>query len=352
MSASEDGKINLWDAAAGELQKTFNDEMSPYFMLSVAFSPDGKQIAMGYTNDIIRLWDTTADNIQVRTFTGGLKYDNTVSFSSHGEYITSGPGTEITSLWDIDVEGKVTVRVSFENGVSHMAFSTNGKQIAIVSKSRNDTIKLQDSMTGEVQKEFTGDSGAVKTLAFSPDGKRKLQHDLTTYESSIFDTDIAFSPDSKQIALGSMDQTIRLWDTITGNARNFKTIPAHSSSVTALAFSPDGKHIVSASLDAKIKIWDTIGNLQKTFTGHTDKVTAIAFSLDGQQVASGSEYGTVKISDITTDSQRAFEYPSGTTLAVAFSLDVSPKSQKSDGHFGGRNPKFAPRKLPDLCDPV
>ncbi|KAF7893678.1 uncharacterized protein EAF02_001216 [Botrytis sinoallii] len=132
---------------------------------------------------------------------------------------------------------------------------------------------------------------------------------LTGYSDSIIA--IAFSPDSKQIASGSDDKTIKLWDAITGNLR--KIFTGHSHWVTAIAFSPDGqsdwvtaiafssggKRIASGSFHGIIKLWDAItGDLEKIITGHSHCVTAIAFSPGGKQIVSGSDDKTIKLWNI------------------------------------------------------
>jgi WD40 repeat protein len=109
---------------------------------------------------------------------------------------------------------------------------------------------------------------------------------------------VAFSPDGKQIASGSSDKTIKLWDSTIGNP--WKTLIGHSGSVNAVVFSPDGKQIASGSWKKIIRLWDsTTGDLQKTLVGHSDSVNAVAFSPDGKQIASGSSDETIKLWDVT-----------------------------------------------------
>jgi WD40 repeat protein len=75
----------------------------------------------------------------------------------------------------------------------------------------------------------------------------------------------------------------------------------HTNSVTSVAFSSDGLRIVSGSYDNTVRIWDAIsGTIQHTLEGHTDWVTSVAFSSDGLRIVSGSHDNTVRIWDANT----------------------------------------------------
>ncbi|KFY36599.1 hypothetical protein V495_07752 [Pseudogymnoascus sp. VKM F-4514 (FW-929)] len=133
-------------------------------------------------------------------------------------------------------------------------------------------------------------------------------------------TAIAFSPDGKQIASGSMDNTIKLWDARTGSIQ--KTLTGHSDMVVAVAFSPDSKQIISGSWDKAIKLWDArTGIIQKTLKDHLKKVTTIAFSQDGKQIASGSEDNTIKLWNTRGNIQKTLKDHSSSVYSIAFSPD-------------------------------
>jgi len=96
---------------------------------------------------------------------------------------------------------------------------------------------------------------------------------------------VAFSPDGKLVASASDDATVRLWDAATGAAR--RTLEGHSDWVSAVAFSPDGKLVASASYDKTVRLWDAAtGAARRTLQGHSGGVNAVAFSPDGTLVAS------------------------------------------------------------------
>jgi WD40 repeat protein len=206
------------------------------------------------------------------------------------------------------------------NWVTAVAFSHDGTQLA--SASRDETIKLWDSSTGELRKTLQGHSSWVSDVAFSHDGTQlasasrdetiklwdpstgELRKTLQGHSSWVHA--VAFSHDGTQLASGSNDKTIKLWNPSTGELR--KTLKGHSFSVNAVAFSHNGTQLASVSWDT-IELWDpSTGKLRKTLKGHSSWVTDMAFSHDGTQLASASKDKTIKLWD-----------PSLSTLWRAFS---------------------------------
>jgi len=73
-----------------------------------------------------------------------------------------------------------------------------------------------------------------------------------TFKPRLF---VAFSPDGTHIVSGSTDNTLRLWDPVSGTHLN--SLEGHSRSVKSVAFSPNGTLVVSGSWTELLRIWNT-----------------------------------------------------------------------------------------------
>jgi uncharacterized caspase-like protein len=208
---------------------------------------------------------------------------NSVAFSYDSQRIVSGSNDGVLYLWDL--QGNV-IGQSKKHGscIYSVAFSPNGQRIA---SSSNDGIRLWDSEGYPIGQAWADDIGTVTAIAFSPDGQHIASgsedgavrlwdlHGNSIGQLQLWDFNqdvmgqlpvvghegavraVAFSPDGRRIVSGGEDCTIRLWE-LYGQPIG-TPFTEHESWVMSVAFSPDGTRIVSGSRDHTVRLWDLDG---------------------------------------------------------------------------------------------
>ncbi len=289
---------------------------------TVAFSPDGKRLAVG----------------------GG--YKNVLLYQA----IT---GKELAMFPPLP-PGKRLSEVDY-NVITSLAFSPDGKQLATGSSGNyNDSgLDIWDTSTSTstgkhlchinktpwYRKDVQEFQGACH-VAFSPDGKRCAVNSFNTVE--IWDTStyknlltikddksdfvcLAFSPDGKKIVTSSEDRTVKIWNAFTGH--NLLTLKGHDDIVYSVVFSPDGKMLASGGKDKTINIWDISAKEERSImlNGQTGDVCIAAFSIDGKRIATSGEDGTLKIWDVQTSQELYSIY---NELSANKLLNMHPRNQQ------------------------
>ncbi|MEU3994043.1 helix-turn-helix domain-containing protein [Streptomyces platensis] len=228
--------------------------------------------------------------------------------------------------------------------VNAVAYSPDGRTIATGSEDR--TAKLWDASTHRLLGTLIGHTDAVTSLAFSRDSQTlasggddrtvRLWNLRTQRTTAILSgptnwvKSVAFSADGYTVAAAT-GAAVRLWDVRSGRAVG--DLAGHSAYVVAVAFSRDGRTLASASGDNTVRLWDVAERrTTAVLRGHTEPVFSLAFTPDGRTLASGSVDRTVRLWDVGARRTSATLTDFDGTATLAFSPDGRTLATGGDGN--------------------
>jgi WD40 repeat protein len=260
-SGAWDKTVRLWDAATGEPCATLPH---PGYVLDLAFGPDGQWLVTGsFGDDRLRIWDVATARVRKEIQGPGQDF-RFLTVSPDGRRVAATADPAKLRVCD------VTSGEQLFSAEGHaLAYSPDGRWLAIVRAADEKTVVLLDARTHETAARLPGHEKAVLSATFSPDSRR--------------------------LATCSQDRTVRLWQ-IDGGA--CQVLRGHTDEVFAAAFHPGGKRLATAGRDRAVWLWDLErGEEVARLPGHTSYIWSLAFSRDGTTLASGSGDFTVRLWD-------------------------------------------------------
>ncbi|CAO3625196.1 unnamed protein product [Cunninghamella blakesleeana] len=272
----------IYEVATGQKVCVLQDDSvagdSDLYIRSVCFSPDGKYLATGAEDKLIRIWDIAQRRIQFQ-LSGHEQDIYSLDFSRDGRIIVSGSGDRTARIWSM-ADGKLLHKLVIKDvdpkdpGVTSVAISPNNRLVAAGSLDK--MVRVWDTYDGTLLDQLEGHKDSVYSVAFMPDG-----HTLVS---------------------GSLDKTLKLWQLSNSNEHRYgndrdhsrnpciTTFVGHKDFVLSVACTPDGRWVVSGSKDRGVQFWDPrTGQTQFMLQGHKNSVISVAVSPSGKPLfATGS----------------------------------------------------------------
>uniref|UniRef100_A0A0N4ZI08 WD_REPEATS_REGION domain-containing protein n=1 Tax=Parastrongyloides trichosuri TaxID=131310 RepID=A0A0N4ZI08_PARTI len=305
-SGSGDKTVRMWDVLTEMPKYTLTTHK--HWVLCISWSPNGKKLASACKNGQICLWNPVDGKQIGPTLNGHKQWVTSLSWQpAHQDpesrlLASSGKDGSIR-IWDTILFQ--TVRVLSGHTASVTCVKWGGEGL-IYSASQDRTIKVWRATDGILCKTLTGHAHWVNTLALNTDyvlrtGAFDLKNDCLSIpedqvkEKALERYNAAKGIEHEKLVSGSDDFTMFLWEPF-DNKKPIGRMTGHQQLVNQVLFSPDSRYIASASFDKSIKIWDgKTGKYVTSLRGHVQAVYQISWSADSRLLVSGSADSTLKV---------------------------------------------------------
>ncbi|MGE5215326.1 MAG: hypothetical protein ACM3NN_16740 [Nitrospirota bacterium] len=270
---------------------------------AVAFSPNGRMIATGSDDGLVRLFSVPTGN-ELATFEHGSAV-NAVAFDPHGKWLASASDRRIFPtrhenlvwLWDVSSR-KELLRIPHADIVRSVAVSPDGHYLAtgggggIGPKTKDTSIHLWTLPDGQPTASIAASTN-VESIAFSPDGKLAASVErrgiliiwrpdsgavVARLDLGIQAQQVVFDQSGRRLAIAALDSA-RIYDVRT--LRELQRIP-HDNFVNTVAFATDAHNIATGDSGKSAHIWDLNTNREIARFRHDAGVSEVTFSPDGR----------------------------------------------------------------------
>ncbi|PKO11592.1 MAG: hypothetical protein CVU39_28490 [Chloroflexi bacterium HGW-Chloroflexi-10] len=217
-SASQDGSVRLWNIATF----TQTDLLETGWAYCLAWSPDGRQLAVGNDAGDVQLWDVATREI-LETWSSDVNdaRDDIISiaWSPDGQTVAFGDLAGNINLWDVATgQSRMVLTEQTTDHARDVNGLTWSPDSALLASTHPDgQVQIWDTATGHLAQVIAAHTGWARGIAFSPDGRL--------------------------LASTGEDKRICLWDWATGQEyaeQHLNRLP-----VWSVTWSPDSEYVVS-----------------------------------------------------------------------------------------------------------
>lgn len=146
LASSEDGRVEIWDLATGQIRKTIEPSGT---VTALRFAADGRTLASGSQDGSVSLWDlqTGILSLQLRKHTAAV---NAIAFSTAGDLMATGGDDSRVIIWETGTGKARRTLKGHDLAVTSLAFSPDANLLACGSG--NASVVLWDVQTGKLNR--------------------------------------------------------------------------------------------------------------------------------------------------------------------------------------------------------
>lgn len=308
-AASVSGQVVIYDGASGKtlhlLAEAHADGCD-----ALGWRPDGKALATAGRDGMWKLWDASEGKVLVEHEAGALWAEYLAwsprPIGAQGPLLALGAGNKVT-LWNEKGE-RTGEPILLPRTVADLAWILGGGTLAVAHSTG---ISQRDPLTGAEERAFTS-RDPILNMAFSPSGKWLMtgNQDCSVH---VWNTDnnaemhmrgyaakvrqLAWHRGSRWLAAGG-SPAISVWD-CSGRGPEGRTpllLEWHHDLISALHYQPDGDWLASGARDGGIAVWSPTQR-QNLITAAkiSSGVTRVAWSPDGSLLAATGEEGEIQV---------------------------------------------------------
>jgi WD40 repeat protein len=276
-------QVRLWDAVAGKELRMLPGRTC------VAFSSDSKRLAAAADDYTVRVWDTTGGQERL-VCRGHGSYVSGVAFSPDGKILASGSWDKTVKQWDAQTGKEIATFRGHSHWVSGVAFHPNGQFVASAGSDR--TVRLWDVTHPPEMRVFRLPASQGRGVVFTARGDRMafVQTDKTIDVSGgIGEEEGVARPGGKRV------DCVKVWEA--GSHRELHSV---ARAPWSAAFSPDGRTLAVGDEIKRVTLWDLEKKSSRELLGHTDAVYSVAFNPAGDRLASAGKAKTIRLWEIAS----------------------------------------------------
>ena len=218
------GAVKLFDIQSGQTAAAFAEPKDVTYCL--AFSPDGKLLAGGGVDAVLRVW-----NVAEKKLVTGIKelggWIAGAQFSADGKLLLGASADKLAMVWEVGTWKRV-VKLEEADNIQAAAFSPDGQFVVLAVAGVNDkALRIWRRADGQLVRAI--DLGLAVPL------------------------DVVWSAQGNRLYVACADKIVRIYDA--GNGGFVASLAGHGNCVYRVALGPDAAKLASASGDGTVKLW-------------------------------------------------------------------------------------------------